>query len=571
MAGGARRSGGRFTPVTAGLIAAGVILVLVFFGFTRWNPFSHPYKLVATFNSANNLKPRSPVRIAGVDVGKVKKVEPIGGNSTATRVTMEIEKKGLPIHKDAELKIRPRIFLEGNFFVDVQPGTPSSPNLESDHEIPVNQTATPVQFGELLTALQSDTREDLKTFLREYSVKGLGNGGAEAYNRGLDNAPEALRNASIANEATLGEKPGDLKRLLRGQQRLASALTTNPQKLQDLVTELNVTVEALGRHDAALQQTVPLLRDTLQKGRPALASVNSALPSLRAFARDALPGVRSSGPTIDKSLPFVKQVRLLVRKEELRGLTADLRTTIPALARVNHESIPLLNENRALSACQNHTVIPFAKTPIPDPDFADVDSDATNQPFYKLAPRGLVGLSSEGRLSDANSPFFHVQFGSGPSSVVLTDRGDSFFAQAPAPPEGTRPARPNKRPDFRPGELCEKQDSPDMNASGGRADRTITPAPGCLIGPGNPLAGLINPAVPGCSNPATSAAAAKRQYDEGVKAIPALTDYVRRDRAGQPGANPWDTDPATFKKELTKLGLRQTDQGKIVKDEGAAK
>jgi virulence factor Mce-like protein len=556
MAGGQARKGGRFTPVTAGLIAMGLIAVLVFFGFTRWNPFSHPFKMVATFESANNLKPRSPVRIAGVDVGKVKKVEPIGGKSGAARVTMEIENKGLPIHKDAELKIRPRIFLEGNFFVDLQPGTPDAPDLKSGDTVPVQQTATPVQFGQLLTALQSDTRDDLKTFLYEYSVKGLGNGGAEAYNRGLDNAPEAFRNASIANDATLGERPGDLKRLLRGQQRLAKALTTNPEKLKDLVTNLNITVEALGRHDAALQQTVPLLRDTLQKGRPALASVNSALPSLRAFARDALPGVRSSGPTIDKSMPFVTQVRLLVRKQELRGLTADLRTTIPALARVNHESIPFLNENRALSACQNHTVIPFAKTPIPDPDFRSADADASDQPFYKVAPRGLVGLSSEGRGSDANSPFFHVNFGTGPSSVVLTDRGDSYFAAAPAPPEGVRPARPNKRPVFRPGELCERQDSPDMNASGGRADRTITPS---NLDP----TGLVNSLLPSAS------ASDKKQFDEGMKAIPALTDFVRRDRAGQPGANPWDADPSTFKRQLKKLGLAQTAKGKIVKDGGA--
>ena len=39
-------------------------------------------------------------------------------------VTMAIEETALPIHKDATLKVRPRIFLEGNFFVDLQPGTP---------------------------------------------------------------------------------------------------------------------------------------------------------------------------------------------------------------------------------------------------------------------------------------------------------------------------------------------------------------------------------------------------------------------------------------------------------------
>ena len=86
MAGAQARKGGRFTPVKAGLIGMAVVIVIVFFGFTRFNPFRHPFKMVATFQSANNLKPRSPVRIAGVDVGKVKKVEPIpGGKAGAAR------------------------------------------------------------------------------------------------------------------------------------------------------------------------------------------------------------------------------------------------------------------------------------------------------------------------------------------------------------------------------------------------------------------------------------------------------------------------------------------------------
>ena len=79
---------------------------------------------------------------------------------------MEIDEKGLPIHKDATLKIRPRIFLEGNFFVDLTPGTPSAPTLDDGDTIPVTQTATPVQLDQVLTALQSDTREDLQKTAR---------------------------------------------------------------------------------------------------------------------------------------------------------------------------------------------------------------------------------------------------------------------------------------------------------------------------------------------------------------------------------------------------------------------
>ena len=63
------------------------------------------------------------------------------------------------------MKIRPRIFLEGNFFVDLTPGTPGAPELDDGDTITVTQTSTPVQLDQVLTALQSDTRQDLRDVL----------------------------------------------------------------------------------------------------------------------------------------------------------------------------------------------------------------------------------------------------------------------------------------------------------------------------------------------------------------------------------------------------------------------
>ena len=115
------------TPLRAGAIGIVVLTVFVFFAFAKDIPFTKGYEMKAVFQNSSALQLNSPVRIAGVDVGKVSKVEPLSGDSTLTEVTMKIDEKGLPIHRDARLKIRPRIFLEGNFFVDVRPGTPGSP------------------------------------------------------------------------------------------------------------------------------------------------------------------------------------------------------------------------------------------------------------------------------------------------------------------------------------------------------------------------------------------------------------------------------------------------------------
>ena len=47
-----------------------------------------------------------------------------------SRVTMDIKEEGLPLHNDLTLKVRSRLFLEGNYFVELRPGTPNAPELE---------------------------------------------------------------------------------------------------------------------------------------------------------------------------------------------------------------------------------------------------------------------------------------------------------------------------------------------------------------------------------------------------------------------------------------------------------
>src|SRR5436190_13711901 len=164
-----RKRRGGISPLTVGLVALAVTLAAVYLGFTKSIPFQHHYTVKAAFLSANNLRKAAPVRIAGVEVGKVTSIERASKGDNGALVTMQINDNGRPLHPDAQFKIRPRIFLEGNFFVDITPGT-SVKEVADGHVFPVNQTNTPVQLDQVLSALQSDTREDLKTTLREYAA-----------------------------------------------------------------------------------------------------------------------------------------------------------------------------------------------------------------------------------------------------------------------------------------------------------------------------------------------------------------------------------------------------------------
>ena len=433
----------------AGVIALVIVLVATYFGFTKANPFANPYELEAVFDTVNNLKTRSPVRVAGIEVGKVTKVEAIEEGDGAARVTMEIQDKALPIHEDAELKIRPRIFLEGNFFVDLQPGSPTSPELADGGTIPMSQTAAPVQFGDLLAALQSDTREDLQVFLKEYS-KALEDGGADGFRASIKYWEPAYRNSAIANEASLGQQPDkDVQRILAGQAKVARGLVRDESSLQDLVSNFNTFAGSLAREDDALAASLPLLRDTLRVAQPALESIDSSLPSLRAFARDALPGVRSSDDALAASRPFIAQLRALFSPAELRGTAAVLRAQIPNLAEFNRVSLPLLDEGRQLSACTNNVLVPFVESRIPDPDFPD----NTNHRVVEQMQHSFPGLAGESRLSDGNNQTFHG--GAVPPGPSVR----------PAPPTDGGFTPPPHRPD----QPCEIQELPNLEAPGGPA------------------------------------------------------------------------------------------------------
>jgi phospholipid/cholesterol/gamma-HCH transport system substrate-binding protein len=427
----------------AGILALAVIGLFAFFGFTKANPFSHPFQLVAVFDNVNNLKVKSPVRIAGVEVGKVKKVEPITSGGGAARVTMELKDKALPIHNDAVVHVRSRIFLEGNFFVDIQPGSPSAPLMKDGGTVSIQRTSSPVQFGQLLSALQSDTRSDLQVFLKEYS-KGLSGKGAQGFNDSIKYWDSAYRNSALANDATLGEEPSkDLQRVLKGQAKTFRALNEDPQALKSLVTDFNVTAGAFARQDVALERSVPALDGLLRTAQPALASLNNALPTLRAFSKDALPGTKSSGPTLDASTPFLEQARLLVSPRELRGTAALLRRYIPSLVRLNERSVSVASQGRQLSACTNKVLVPFQQSTIPDVD----DHANTDQKVRYQLQRGFPGLSGESRLSDGNNQSFH---GSGVPNPVQIQ---------PVPPTVVDQPPP-RRPDI----PCETQQIPDLHA-----------------------------------------------------------------------------------------------------------
>jgi phospholipid/cholesterol/gamma-HCH transport system substrate-binding protein len=470
-------------PLTVGLATLFVLAVGVYFGFAKDIPFTHDFRVKAVFESANSIRQNSPVRIAGVNVGKVVKVEGKPGTDAAV-VTMEIKKKGLPIHKDATIKIRPRIFLEGNFFVDVKPGTPSAPTISDGDTIPITQTATPVQLDQVLSILQSDTRTSLRKTLdglgtglsykppaaqdTDADPSARGESAGKSLNDAIRYGERSLKGTAIVSQAFLGTQDHDLSRLIDGLSRTAEGLGRNEDQLKSLVTNFNTTVAATASQASNLRASIHELGPTLENANRALGSLDASFPNTRAFAREILPGVRETPATIDAAFPWLAQTRQLLGPDELKGLADELSPATRDLARVVDQSLKLLPQADLASKCVARVVLPTGDIKIDDGPLS------TGVENYKEAFYTFVGLAGEGQNFDGNGSYVRFNVSGGDQTEALgpgNNLTQKVFSNYVKPPLGTRPAYPGRKPPYKPDFPCYKNPLPNVNgAATGPAD-----------------------------------------------------------------------------------------------------
>jgi phospholipid/cholesterol/gamma-HCH transport system substrate-binding protein len=457
-----RRKG--ISSFKAGLIGIVVLVLITYLVFTKFaNPLANPYTIHATFSSATGLRPASLVRIAGVDVGRVQSIGPVSScraqgpareQCSAADVTITIDKQGLPLHTDATFWIRPRTFLEGNFFVDVNPGTPSAPEAPSGYTFPVQQGVEPVQLDQFLASLQLNTRRNLQILLQQYGVA-VKLGGA-AYNASIPYWLPAYQYTAVVAHDALGIQPHDLSNWIAAQGTVAAALTAHPENLKNLVTDLNTTANAFARQNVALQSSIAELPVTLNAAIPAFNALNAAFPPLERLSAALIPGVTSAGPAIDASLPFIKQLRLLVQPSELGGLASQLAATVPQLAKLTSETIPLMRDGvRPASSCLATVVHPWSQLTINDPHF-NASNGFPPRKVYIEAVDYLPGLAGESRNFDANGAYIRVLLTAGSLTYSLSP---NTFGQAVAPLIATQPTPPpgDRRPPLEPKVSCETQ------------------------------------------------------------------------------------------------------------------
>src|SRR5436189_1557365 len=229
-----------------------------------------PMAVKADFSDAQAVIPGQgqTVRVAGVKIGDIGKVDLVNGHAV---VTLEIDKKYEHLlHQNATALLRPKTGLK-DMFIEVDPGTDNSPVMQADQHIPITNTAPDINPDEFLSALDGDTRAYLQLLINGAGkgLKGNGNNLRDIFKRF-----EPLHRDLARVTQAVAERRHNMKRLVHNYASLVDELSTKDKDLRTLVEASNAVFRQFAAEDQNISSTVGQLPGSLNQTASTLQKVN---------------------------------------------------------------------------------------------------------------------------------------------------------------------------------------------------------------------------------------------------------------------------------------------------------
>jgi phospholipid/cholesterol/gamma-HCH transport system substrate-binding protein len=351
-----------FIAITA--LLAGALAVAIFVlehqpAFTFGKSF---YTVKAEFQTgaAVTAGQGQAVTIAGVQVGLVGAVKLDNGRAV---VTMNIYPKYKPIYQNATVLLRPRTPLK-DMYLSLDPGSPSASAIPSGGTLPVAATSPDIDFSQILSSLDSDTRNYLLLLL---------SGGAQAFHdhgatgsqpseaavsdlRGTFKRFAPLGRDTVAFTRLLTQRRANIQRSIHNLNLVANALGDVETQFASLIDSSNTNFSAIASEDANLEQALTLLPPTLQTTSNTLVKVrafaNASTPTLKAL----LPFAHNLGPALAASRPLFRDTTPVI-KNQLRPFAVAVQplaaTLKPAATQLAKATPPLVRSFGVLNSLFN--------------------------------------------------------------------------------------------------------------------------------------------------------------------------------------------------------------------------
>jgi phospholipid/cholesterol/gamma-HCH transport system substrate-binding protein len=356
-----RKHWGDFAAIIALiLIAAGVASVILGkqrLSLPAWVPVVGKdfFTFEAEMSTAQAVTPGQgqTVNIAGVQVGEITSVKLRDGKAI---VGMKVRPRFKDrIYRDASVLLRPKTGLK-DMVAELTPGHRSAGALKQGGVIPISQTLPDVNLDEILSSLDTDTRDYLQLLLND-GAQGLG-----SQQKGRELAAAIRRIQPTAKYARqinegLAQRRRNIARVVHNFSLLTDELGKRDTQLANFVQNSNAVFGSLASQDASLRQTLQKLPGALNTTQTTLGKVKGLADELGPTLQALRPGARALGPSLRKTRPFLRDTTPVIKDElrpfaraalptvkELRPAMRDLAATTPDLTRTFNVVNRLLNE-----------------------------------------------------------------------------------------------------------------------------------------------------------------------------------------------------------------------------------
>jgi phospholipid/cholesterol/gamma-HCH transport system substrate-binding protein len=444
-----------------GRILTMVVFALSCFGLLLflWLSFGGPvplqpegYRFQAAFPEAATLATEADVRIAGVNVGKVKTKElDKGGARTLTEI--EIDDKFAPIPEDTRAILRQKTLL-GETYVELTPGDPAGGMLEEGGLLSETNVEQTVELDELLRIFNPETKDAFRQWVAE-GAKAIDGGTSRDLNDALGNLPEfSTSGAEVLS--VLDQQDQAVEELIRNTGTVFAALNEQEGALRELIVNSSNTFEATASEQEALAETIEIFPTFLRESRLTLSR-------LEGFSRDTNPLVNDLKPVASDLTPTIRDLGDLSPDLErvfrdFQPLIRSSRTTLPEAERFVLGAEPLFGGLHTFLPELN-PVLSFANFHRGGlSDFISIGSNVLNiglpqssnepAPLHMLSQAALIGGNSNDFQITEQRPFVRGNAYEAPGRHLHLETGQlpSFDCQGDGGPQPNPSADPPEPP-----------------------------------------------------------------------------------------------------------------------------
>ncbi len=329
-------SPGRMAAMVGFTLSCFALLLFLWLSFGGTTPLRpEGYRFEVGFKEASLLVKEADVRMAGLNVGKVK-AKRLDAENGITVAELEIDEEFAPIPRDTKALLRIKALL-GETYVELTPGDRAGPKLDDGDRLPARAVEEAVEIDEIISLFDKETRANFQSWIRELAFA-IDKGRGEDLNDAIGNLPRFVATGDDVLTVLDSQEPA-LRRLVRNSGRALNAVNERRGQLRELVVNANDFFGALASRNESLAEAVFIFPTFLDESKATLRRLKTFSADTRPLVRDLEPVARDLRPTLRDVGTLAPDLKALFRN--LDPLIDESDDTLPSAAKFIRGSEPV--------------------------------------------------------------------------------------------------------------------------------------------------------------------------------------------------------------------------------------